>query len=100
MSPRNISIEARERLRAQQEAEAKAVRTHSAALATLKTAVAKRADLVAIQDELVAVAQSGVALAAGHLVEVSGIDRAALILGLPKGSLRRQLASVKRRGET
>lgn len=97
MSSRNIPAEARERLRGQQEAEAKAVAAYGAAEAKLEATVARRADVLAAQDELVAAAESDVAESAVRLVEVSGFDRAVLILGTPKGTFRRRVATVKRR---
>jgi hypothetical protein len=98
MPSRNISVEARERLRVQQEAEAKAVAAYGAAEAKLEATVVRRADVLAAQDELVRDAESDLAESAARLVEVSGFDRALLILGTAKGVLRRQLAAVKRGG--
>ena len=95
MSNRSLSIEARERLRAQQEAEAKAVASHSAAVGRLATTTARRAEVIASQDELVTQAEVHVAVAAAEVVEVSGLERASVILGVPKGSLRRQLTASR-----
>jgi hypothetical protein len=94
---RSISIEARERLRAQQEAEAKAVAAHGAAVGRLAATTARRAEVIAGQDELIAHAEGHVAVAAAEVIQVSGLDRAAVILGVPKGSLRRQMTVARQR---
>lgn len=96
MSTRSISVQARQRLRAQQDAEARAVAAHGAAVGRLATTTAKRAEAIAAQDELVAQVEGQVAATAAGVVEVSGLERAAAILGVPKGVLRRQLASARR----
>jgi hypothetical protein len=96
VSNRSISIEARERLRAQQEAEAKAVAAHSAAVGRLAATTTRRAEVIAGQDQLISHAEAHVAAAAAEVIEVSGLDRAAVILGVPKGLLRRQLTAAKR----
>lgn len=97
MSNRSISIEARERLRGQQETEAKAVAAHCAAVGRLAATTARRAEVIAGQDELIAQAEAYVAVAAAEVIEVSGLDRAGVILGVPKGSLRRQMTAAKKR---
>jgi hypothetical protein len=95
MSNRSLSIEARERLRAQQETEAKAVAAHSVAVGRLAATTARRAEVIAAQDELIRQAMAHVAVAAAEVIEVSGLERASVILGVPKGSLRRQLAGSR-----
>lgn len=92
MSSRLISLEARERLRAQQAEESKAVSAHSAACARLENALQKRAELLAAQDRAVAAVERDVAVAAAGVVAVSGFPRARAILGTTAASLRRQLA--------
>jgi hypothetical protein len=96
VSNRPISIQARQRLRTQQEAEAKAVAAHSAAVGRLAATTARRAEVIAAQDELVAQAEARVAIAASEVMEVSGLDRASVILAVPKGCLRRQLTATRR----
>ena len=95
MSSRLISLEARERLRAQQAEEAKAVSAHSVARSRLESILERRAELLASQDLVVAAAEQEVAMAAAGVVAVSGFARAAAILGATPASLRRQLAAAK-----
>ena len=97
MSSRLISLEARERLRAQQAEEAKAVSAHTVACSRLESVLEKRAELLASQDVAVAAAEKRVAMAAAVVVAVSGFARAAAILGTSPASLRRQLAAAKAR---
>jgi len=99
VSSRSLSIEERERLRAQKEAAAKAVNLHGAAMGVLVAAPERRAELIAIQDELVSKAESGVADRAVGVIEVSGLDRTGLILGVSKMPLRRYLAVARQRTE-
>ncbi len=68
---------------------------HSAALGRLEAVASKRAEAIAAQDELVARAEAQVSIAATSVVEVSGFERASVILGVPKGSLRRQLSASR-----
>jgi hypothetical protein len=100
MSSRLISLEARERLRAQQAEEAKAVSAHTAACSRLESVVEKRAEVVAAQDQVVAAAETDVAVAAAGVVAVSGFARAAAILGATPTALRRQLAAAKSNGKS
>lgn len=95
MSTRSISLEARERLRAQQAQEVDAVGAHAGARLRLQSALAKRERVIATQNELVAEAEAGVALAAAKVVSVSGFSRATAILGATPAALRRQLAVAK-----
>lgn len=97
MSSRLISLEARERLRAQQAREAKAVSAHTAACARLERVLEKRAEVLASQDQVVAAVEEDVAIAAAGVVAVSGFARAAAILGASPASLRRQLGVAKGR---
>ena len=97
MSTRSISLEGRERLRAQQAKEVEAVGAHAGARLRLESALAKRGQIIAAQDELVAEAEAGVAVAAAGVVSVSGFARATVILGTSPAALRRQLAVAKGR---
>jgi hypothetical protein len=95
MSSRLISLEARQRLRTQQVEEARAVSFHALATARLESVVAKRAEVISAQDVLVAGAETDVAVAAAGVVAVSGFARAAAILGVSPGALRRLLGVAK-----
>lgn len=95
MSSRLITPEARQRLKAQQAGEAKAVAAHAGACARLASVQAKRAEVISAQDELVAGAERDVAVAAAGVVAVSGLARAAAILDVWPASLRRLLALAK-----
>lgn len=95
MSSRLISLEARERLRAQQAEEARVVAAHAGACARLQSSLARRSEVIAAQDELVAKAETGVAAAAATVVAVSGFARAATILDVAPAALRRMLAVAK-----
>jgi regulator of protease activity HflC (stomatin/prohibitin superfamily) len=97
MPTHSISLEARERLRAQQNEEASAVAAHGAATARLDTAAARRNQVILAQEKVVAEAEARVAEAARKVVKVSGFERASVILGIPKGTLRRHLATAKNR---
>ena len=95
MSNRLITPEARQRLKAQQAEEAKAVSAHAGACARLASAQAKRAEVISAQDELVAGAERDVAVAAAAVVVVSGLARAAAILDMRPASLRRLLTFAR-----
>jgi regulator of protease activity HflC (stomatin/prohibitin superfamily) len=97
MPTNSISLEARERLRAQQNEEASAVAAHGAATARLDSAAARRNRVILAQDKVVAEAEAKVTEAARKVVRVSGFERAAVILGIPKGTLRRHVATTKNR---
>lgn len=84
-----ISLAARERLRDHQVIAAKAVATHSAALARLSAATSCRAEIVARQDVLVAAAVAEVASAVAEAAHIMGIDVAAAVLDLSKAEVRR-----------
>lgn len=90
-----IKAEARERLRAQQAEEAKAVAAHGGACARLEAAVTRRAEVIAGQDELVASAEGKVAVAAAKVVAGSGLARAAAILDMKPAVLRHLLGVAK-----
>ena len=95
MPSRSMPIAARERLRAQQDAEVIAVAAHGTTIGRLNVARAKRADMIVTQDELVAAAETQVAVSAAGVVKVSGLERAAVILGVSTGALRKMLAAAK-----
>ena len=95
MSSRLITPEARQRLKAQQAGEAKAVSVHAGACARLASVQAKRAEVISAQDELVAGVEREVAVAAAGVVAVSGLARAAAILDVRPASLRRLLTFAK-----
>ena len=97
MSTRSISLEARERLRAQQAQEVDAVCAHAGARLRLQSALAKREQAIAAQDKVVAQAEADVAVAAAGVVSVSGFGRATAILGTTSAALRRQVAVAKGR---
>jgi hypothetical protein len=97
MSNRLISLEARERLRARQAEEAKAVSSHAVACSRLESVLERRAELLATQERFVLAAEEQVAVAAAGVVAVSGVARAAAILGATPASLRRQVAVAKAR---
>ena len=84
-----ISLAARERLRDHQVIAAKAVATHSGALARLSVATSCRAEIVARQDVLVAAAVAEVASAVAEAAHIMGIDVAAAVLDLSKAEVRR-----------
>jgi saccharopine dehydrogenase-like NADP-dependent oxidoreductase len=84
-----VSFAARERLREHQAAAAKAVATHTAALARLDAAVARRQKLVAQQDALVVAAQGEFDAAVAKAASVMGIDVVAAVLNLSKSEVRR-----------
>lgn len=84
---------ARERLRAAQAAEARAVTAVCFAEDVLVGVRRKRDSAVAKADAAVAKAEQVVAAAQAELVAVSGLDRAATLLGHEKVVLRRALSA-------
>jgi hypothetical protein len=82
---------ARERLREAQQREAAAVAAVFAAQGALQKACAKRDSVLASASEVVDAAQDVVAAKQAALVKVSGVDRAALLLGLAVPELRKAL---------
>ena len=89
-------IRARERLRAAQVAESGALAAVCSAESALSAARRRRDESVARADALVVRAEQKVATARAELVGVSGVERAARLLGLEKKGLRRARGS---RGE-
>lgn len=85
---------ARDRLREAQAAETRALATVCAAETKVASAIAKRDKACATADSWVADANSVLAVARADLVSVSGVDRAALLLGISKTELRRSLSSA------
>jgi hypothetical protein len=99
--PRNVV--ARERLRRAQQDEVRAVSAVCAAQCGLTAARLKRDRAAAAADALVAEAERGLAIAQTGLVEVSGLDRAGVLLGLNRAALRRArvvAAAARRNGGT
>lgn len=84
---------ARQRLREAQALESRAVATVCAAEAKVGLAVAKRDKAVAVADGWVTGAREVLDRARSDLASVSGVDRAALLLGIGKPELRRSMAS-------
>lgn len=88
--PRNVV--ARERLRRAQQDEVRAVSAVCAAQCGLAAARLKRHRAVAAADAVVVEAERELAVAQTGLVEVSGLDRAGVLLGLNRAALRRARA--------
>ena len=84
-----ISWSARERLRDQQRQEASKVAAVLAAEKLLEAQRHRHAGQVAAADAALAARELAVTNAIGALVECSGIDRAAAILGRPASAIRR-----------
>jgi hypothetical protein len=82
-------VHARERLRQAQQAEAVAVAAVVAAIAVLDRAKSKRDVAIAAAEAVVERAAAGVADAEVALIGVSGLDRAALLLGVNRAHLRK-----------
>jgi hypothetical protein len=91
-------VEARERLRQAQDAEARSVSAVYAAQNALAAATAKRDRAVAAAEAVLAEAQRAVAVAQANLAAVSGIDRASTLLGVTSAALRRARAMIAERG--
>jgi hypothetical protein len=85
--PRDVV--ARERLRRAQQEEVRAVSAVCAAQCGLAAARLKRDRAVAAADAVVVDAERELATAQTALVEVSGLDRAGVLLGLNRAALRR-----------
>lgn len=86
-------VPARQRLREAQAVEARAVADVCVAEAKVRTAITKRDKAQAIADRWVAGATELLDRARADLVSVSGVERAALLLGIGKPELRRSLAA-------
>lgn len=82
-------VQARERLREAQAVEATATAAVYNAHDALAAATAKRDALLAAASEAVFCADTALAASYAELISVSGLDRAALLLGLTKSELRR-----------
>jgi hypothetical protein len=83
-------VRARERLREAQQQEAQALAVVCAAQDALARTCAKRDAVLAAANGKVGQARAGVESAQGALVRVSGLDRAALLLGLDPAELRKR----------
>lgn len=90
-------VQARERLRKAQDAEARAVSAVCSAQDALAAAGRKRDRVVAAAEAIVTKAELAVAAAHADLVEVSGLARAASLLGTDKASLRKARAQAATR---
>jgi hypothetical protein len=88
---------ARQRLRQAQLAESRALSRVCDAEARLKTAIARRDSAYATADGWVAAASALLDGARAELAVVSGLDRAALLLGIGKAELRRSAVSATAR---
>ncbi len=86
-------LQARERLREAQAAEARAVTAVYAADAERDKAIARRDEAVAAATTVVEAADADLAAARAGLVAVSGVDRAAILLGATRSELRRAAAA-------
>lgn len=91
---RPMDTQARERLRAAQQAETTAVAVVFSAQAALEEAVARRERTVAAATVAVTTAEAELGAARAALVEVSGLERAAVLLGTSKAELRKAVAAV------
>lgn len=85
---------ARERLREAQAAETRALAAVCAAEAKLASAAARRDKAHAAADAWVTTASTLLDEARADLATVSGVDRAALLLGIGKTEVRRSMASA------
>lgn len=92
--PRSMprDVRTRERLRAAQAAEARAVSAVCSGQNALASACRKRDHAVAAADVTVNKAEHVLAVAQANLVDISGLDRAATLLGLDKAVLRKAAA--------
>lgn len=86
-------IRARERLREAQQQEAEALVALCATQDKLRKACAKRDVAVAAAAGMVERAQASVESAQAVLVQVSGLDRAAVLLGVDRAELRKIVGS-------
>lgn len=89
---------ARDRLRAAQAAETRAVANVLAAEAKVAVAIAKREKAYAAADTWVAAANTVLDAARTELASVSGVDRAAALLGITKPELRKSLGTTSGSG--
>ncbi len=95
MSARFLPPEVRDRLRAHQELEAKALSATTAATARRESAVARRGEIVAAQDALVEAAVAREEATMVELATTSGIERAAAILNMPVPALRKLVKTAE-----
>lgn len=89
---------ARERLREAQATEARAVAAVYAAEAGRDKAIARRDEAIAAATAVVDAADADLAAARAALVAVSGVDRAASLLGATRSELRRASAATANGG--
>jgi hypothetical protein len=87
-NPHPVAESARARLRAAQEAESTAVASVHAAVTATDKAQAKLDAAIAMRQAALDVAAATLTRAYAGLVAASGVDRAALILDVPKATLK------------
>ena len=90
-----LDVHTRQRLREAQNAEGRAVKAVCSAQAAVDSARAKRDSLYAAADRIVERAENRLTSAQAQLVEVSGLDRAAGLLGTNRNVLRRAIATAR-----
>lgn len=83
------------RLRAARAEEDAALAVVNARSDAVERARARRAQALARHDGHVADAEAELAEALGALVRIAGLERAALVIGMPRGALRRMLPPAK-----
>ena len=90
-----LDVHTRERLREAQSAEGRAVKAVCSAQAAVESARAKRDSAYLAANKVVERAEHRLTSAHAQLVEVSGLDRAAVLLGANRHVLRRALAAAR-----
>ena len=90
-----LDVHTRQRLREAQNAEGQAVKAVCSAQAAVDSARAKRDSLYAAANRIVERAENRLTSAQAQLVEVSGLDRAAGLLGANRNVLRRAIATAR-----
>lgn len=88
-------VRARERLRAAQQAEAAAVAAVVAAQEAMRRSESRHAEAIANAQARVDKARAVLTDAQAGLVRVSGLDRAAGVLGVSRAALRRTVAAAR-----
>jgi len=91
-APMPRDVHTRERVRDAQAAEAAAVTAVCTAQAALARQIGRRDRAIAAADATVHAAVSALADRQAGVVKVSGLERAALLLGVSKAELRRAIA--------
>jgi hypothetical protein len=91
----HVNPEHAARLRAARAEEDAALGVVNARSDAVDRARARRAQALARYDSQVEDAEAELAEAIGALVHTAGLDRSALVLGMPRGALRRMLPAAK-----